>query len=1075
MFEKFQKVLIIGSGALKIGEAGEFDYSGSQALKALKEEGIESVLINPNIATVQTSEGIADKIYFLPITPYFVEKVIEKERPNGIFLSFGGQTALNCGIELYKNGIFDKYQIQILGTPIQSIIDTEDRDLFVKKLNQINVNTIQSNAVTSINEAIEGAKNLGYPVIIRAAYSLGGQGSGFCNNENELKQHAEKAFSYSSQILIEKSLKGWKEIEYEVVRDKYDNCITVCNMENFDPLGIHTGESIVVAPSQTLTNAEYHKLREIAIKIVRHIKIVGECSVQYALDPYSEEYKVIEVNARLSRSSALASKATGYPLAFIAAKLGLGYGLHELKNSVTKTTTAFFEPALDYIVCKIPCWDLGKFKGVSKEIGSSMKSVGEVMAIGGTFEEAIQKGLRMIGQGMHGFVGNKDLEFDDAEQVEEQLCTPTDTRIFVIAEAFHKGFTIDKIHNLTKIDKWFLYKLKNIYLTRQKISEYTSIEKLPNDLLREAKKMGFSDFQIAKLLFKNDGDYTVYSDKIRIYRKKLNIIPFVKQIDTLAAEYPAQTNYLYLTYNGSSHDIVFEDDQQSIIVLGSGAYRIGSSVEFDWCCVNALTTIRKEGYRSVMINYNPETVSTDYDICDRLFFDELTYERVMDIIELESPHGTIISTGGQIPNNLSLRLHKSNVHILGTSPESIDKAENRHKFSSMLDILKVDQPPWKELTNINDIFSFAENVGFPLLVRPSYVLSGAAMNVVSNKIELEHFLKLAANISNKYPVVVSEFIENAKEIEIDAVAKNGEIIVYAISEHVEFAGVHSGDATIVFPPQKIYIETVRRIKKIAKDIAFELKISGPFNIQFLAKDNHIKVIECNLRASRSFPFVSKILKTNFIELATKIMLDIPVVKPKKSLFELDYIGVKAPQFSFSRLQKADPILGVEMHSTGEVGCIGEDYYEAILKAMLSVGYTIPKKNILLSTGEPRSKTELLNSARMLSNKGYQLFATKGTKNFLEENHIPATMLHWPDEKIEPNTLTYIKEKKIDLVINIPKNLSQDELYNDYEIRRNAVDYNIPLITNARLASAFIYSFCRINQEDITIKSWQDYD
>jgi carbamoyl-phosphate synthase large subunit len=1074
MNKKIEKVLLIGSGALKIGEAGEFDYSGSQALKALKEEGIFTVLINPNIATVQTSEEIADKIYFLPVTPYFVERIIKKERPQGILLSFGGQTALNCGIALFKSGVLKKYDVEVLGTPIQAILDTEDRELFVKKLDEININTISSQAVTTPADAKTAAEKLGYPVIIRAAFALGGQGSGFCNKGDELEIMANKAFSYSSQILVEKSLKGWKEIEYEVVRDCYDNCITVCNMENFDPLGIHTGESIVVAPSQTLTNSEYHKLREIAIKIIRHIGIVGECNVQYALDPNSEDYKVIEVNARLSRSSALASKATGYPLAFVAAKLGLGYGLHELKNAITKTTTACFEPALDYIVCKIPRWDMGKFKGVSKELGSSMKSVGEVMAIGRTFEEAIQKGLRMIGQGMHGFVGNKDLEYDDPEQIKRELSNPTDMRIFVIAMALYKDLSIEEIHQLTKIDKWFLYKLKNIFDLRNKLAGYSNIEDVSDELLLDSKKMGYSDYQLAKIICKDEEDSSDYALKIRKYRISKNIIPFVKQIDTLAAEYPAQTNYLYLTYNGEEHDIVFENDDRSVIVLGSGAYRIGSSVEFDWCSVNSLLAINKTGYRSVMINYNPETVSTDYDICDRLYFDELSYERVMDIVDLENPKGVIVSTGGQIPNNLAMRLYNADVNILGTSPLSIDNSEDRHKFSSMLDRLKVDQPRWKELTTVEDIFEFVKQVGFPVLVRPSYVLSGAAMNVVSNINELEHFLQLAANVSKKYPVVVSEFIENAKEIEFDAVSKDGEVIVYAISEHVEFAGVHSGDATIVFPPQKIYVETIRRIKKISKQISKELNISGPFNIQYLAKDNDIKVIECNLRASRSFPFVSKVLKTNFIDIATKIMLGEEVEKPVKSLFELDYVGIKAPQFSFSRLQKADPILGVEMASTGEVGCIGEDYYEAILKSMLAVGYTIPAKNILLSTGPARSKIELLNSARMLVKKGYKLFGTRGTQQFLEENDIEATVLHWPDEEKEPNTLTYIKQKKIDLVINIPKNLSKDELNNDSKIRRSAVDFNIPIITNARLASAFIYAFCKRNMEDIDIKSWDEY-
>lgn len=1069
-----KKVLVIGSGALKIGEAGEFDYSGSQALKAMREEGIATVLINPNIATVQTSEGIADKIYFLPVTPYFVERVIEKEKPDGVLLAFGGQTALNCGISLYKSGIFEKNNVKVLGTPVQAIIDTEDRELFVKKLDEIEVKTIKSQAVANINDAVKWAEKLEYPVIIRAAYALGGQGSGFCDSREELIALANKAFAYSNQLLVEKSLKGWKEVEYEVVRDKYDNCITVCNMENFDPLGIHTGESIVVAPSQTLTNSEYHKLREIAIKIIRHIGIVGECNVQYALDPESEDYRVIEVNARLSRSSALASKATGYPLAFVAAKLALGYGLHELKNSVTKVTGACFEPALDYVVCKIPRWDLGKFKGVSKELGSSMKSVGEVMAIGRSFEEAIQKGLRMIGQGMHGFVGNKDIEFDNDEQIEKELSNPTDMRVFVIAMALHKNFSIDKIHQLTKIDNWFLYKLNNILLLRKELAKYNQVEELPVGILRKAKKTGFSDFQVARIIYKECEDVTFYSLQVRKFRIENNIKPFVKQVDTLAAEYPAQTNYLYTTYNGNESDILFENDKRSVVVLGSGAYRIGSSVEFDWCCVSALNAVKKNGYRSVMINYNPETVSTDYDSCDRLYFDELTFERVLDIIEMEKPLGVIVSTGGQIPNNLALRLHEAGVKILGTSPLSIDKAEDRHKFSSMLDTLDIDQPRWKELISTDDIFRFVDEVGFPVLVRPSYVLSGAAMNVVSNRNELEYFLTLASNVSKKYPVVVSEFIENAKEIEIDAVADKGEIIVYAISEHVEFAGVHSGDATMVFPPQKIYIETARRIKRIARDVARALEISGPFNMQFLAKDNEIKVIECNLRASRSFPFVSKSLKTDFIEISTAIMLGKEVVKPDKSLFELDYVCIKAPQFSFSRLQKADPVLGVEMHSTGEVGCIGEDYYETVLKAMLSVGYTIPKQNIMLSTGPSRSKTELLNSARMLAEKGFSLFATKGTHEFLKEAGILSTMVHWPDENTKPNVLDYIKEHKFDLIINIPKNLSESELFNDYEIRRAAVDYNIPLITNARLASAFIYSFCKKHIDTLAIKSWDEY-
>jgi carbamoyl-phosphate synthase large subunit len=1072
MDKSIRKVIVLGSGALKIGEAGEFDYSGSQALKALREENIKTVLINPNIATVQTSEGIADTIYFLPVTPYFVEKVIEKEKPDGILLAFGGQTALNCGIALFRSGILEKHNIRVLGTPVQAIMDTEDRDLFIKKLDEIDVKTIQSFAVTNMDDAVKAANELGYPVIIRAAYTLGGQGSGFCNNDAELLKMSEKSFSYAPQILVEKSLKGWKEVEYEVVRDCYDNCITVCNMENLDPLGIHTGESIVVAPSQTLTNSEYHSLRQLAIKIIRHIGIVGECNIQYALDPCSEDYRVIEVNARLSRSSALASKATGYPLAFVAAKLAIGYGLHEIKNSITKTTSAFFEPALDYIVCKIPRWDLNKFIGVSKQIGSSMKSVGEVMAIGRSFEEAIQKGLRMIGQGMHGFVGNRDLEF---ENIEKELSEPTDMRIFVIADAFSKGFSVKKIHALTRIDPWFLYKLQGIFNLKNDLDQYNTLDEIPFRLFKSAKIAGFSDFQIARSVFKNENEYMQDGLlEVREHRKKLGIVPYVKQIDTLAAEYPAQTNYLYLTYSGSSNDVKYLGDHKSVIVLGSGAYRIGSSVEFDWCSVNALYAINNAGYRSVMINYNPETVSTDYDVCDRLYFDELSFERVMDIIELENPHGVILSMGGQIPNNLAMRLDSQKVNILGTSPQSIDNAENRHKFSQLCDDLKIDQPRWKELTSIREIHDFVDEVGFPVLIRPSYVLSGAAMNVVSNRDEMEHYLTLAAKVSKQYPVVVSEFIEQAKEIEIDAVAREGELIAYAISEHVEFAGVHSGDATIVFPAQKIYFETMRRIKRISRQIALALNITGPYNIQFLAKDNDIKVIECNLRASRSFPFVSKVLKVNLIELATHVILGIPVEKPNKSAFDLDCIGVKAPQFSFSRLQKADPILGVDMASTGEVGCIGENFYEAILKSMLSVGYSYPKKNILLSTGPMRSKVELVNSCKLLEEKGYNLFATRGTAQFLEMNGISVTMLHWPDEDKKPNTLDYLRNKMIDLVINIPKDLSKTELSNDYLIRRSAVDFNIPLITNGRLASAFLMAICKLPLEEIAIRSWDEY-
>lgn len=1073
MKNDIKKVILLGSGALKIGEAGEFDYSGSQALKALKEEGIKTVLINPNIATVQTSEELADKIYFLPVTPYFVEKIIEKELPDGILLSFGGQTALNCGTELYKAGVFDRFNVRVLGTPVRAIMDTEDRELFVEKLNEIAIKTPRSIAVRNVEDAVEASGKLGFPVIIRAAYTLGGQGSGFASDIEELRALSSKAFSYTSQILVEESLKGWKEVEYEVVRDLYDNCITVCNMENFDPLGIHTGESIVVAPSQTLTNSEYHKLRELSIKIIRHIGIVGECNVQYALAPDSEDYRVIEVNARLSRSSALASKATGYPLAFVAAKLGIGYGLHELKNSVTKTTTACFEPALDYIVCKIPRWDLNKFAGVSHHIGSSMKSVGEVMAIGRTFEEVIQKGIRMIGQGMHGFTGNHNLDFED---IEKELANPTDMRIFVIAKALEKGLTVDRINELTKIDRWFLYKLQNIINIKDELSSYDSLDSLPKNLLAHAKINGFSDFQIARHVLNSDSS-KIHADllKVRELRKKLGIIPYSRQIDTLAAEYPAVTNYLYLTYSASEHDISYEDDRRkSVVVLGSGAYRIGSSVEFDWCSVNAINTIKKEGYRSVMINYNPETVSTDYDICDRLYFDELTFERVLDIIDLETPSGVIVSVGGQIPNNLAMRLYMSNVPVIGTSPVSIDRAENRHKFSQMCDNLSIDQPKWKELSSTEDIFKFVDRIGFPVLIRPSYVLSGAAMNVVSNRNELTHYLDLAAQVSKQHPVVVSEFIENAKEIEIDAVAKEGEIIAYAISEHVEFAGVHSGDATIVFPAQKIYFETARRIKRISRQIAKELNIIGPFNIQFLAKDNDIKVIECNLRASRSMPFVSKVLKTNLIELATRVMLGLPVEKPHKSVFELDYVGVKAPQFSFSRLAKADPVLGVDMSSTGEVGCIGEGFYEAILKAMFSVGYKVPKKSILLSTGPARSKVELLNSAKALREKGHTLYATRGTQQFLKNAGVEAHVAYWPDEKKSPNTIDLIKNREVDLVVNIPKNLSSSELNNDYSIRRSAVDYNIPLLTNARLASAYILAFCRMNIEDLAIKSWDAY-
>ena len=1071
--ENIKKVLLLGSGALKIGEAGEFDYSGSQALKALREEGIETVLINPNIATVQTSEGVADQIYFLPVQPYFVEEVIKKERPDGILLSFGGQTALNCGVELYRNGILDKYNVKVLGTPVQAIIDTEDRELFVEKLDEIGVKTIKSEACVNMEQARKAAAELGYPVIIRAAYALGGLGSGFADNEEELVKIAEKAFSFSPQVLVEKSLKGWKEIEYEVVRDRYDNCITVCNMENFDPLGIHTGESIVIAPSQTLTNSEYHKLRALAIKIIRHIGIVGECNVQYAFDPQSEDYRVIEVNARLSRSSALASKATGYPLAFVAAKLGMGYGLFELKNSVTKTTSAFFEPALDYVVCKIPRWDLSKFRGVDKELGSSMKSVGEVMAIGRNFEEAIQKGLRMIGQGMHGFVENKELEIED---IDAALREPTDKRVFVISKAMHKGYTVDQIHELTKIDKWFLEKLQHI-IDIDEAMKKCNINTLDKELLRTAKVYGFTDFQIARAVGLEDELKSMRKASlvVRNRRKNYGILPVVKQIDTLAAEYPAQTNYLYVTYAGVKSDITFENDHRSIIVLGSGAYRIGSSVEFDWCGVQALNTIRKEGYRSVMINYNPETVSTDYDMCDRLYFDELTFERVMDIIDLEQPNGVIVSTGGQIPNNLAVLLDEQHVPILGTKAQDIDNAEDRAKFSQMLTNNGINQPEWSALTSMDDIDRFIERVGFPVLVRPSYVLSGAAMNVCSNEDELKRFLQLAANVSEDHPVVVSKFIEHAKEIEMDAVAKNGEVIAYAISEHIEFAGVHSGDATIQFPPQKLYVETVRRCKRVGRQIAKELHINGPFNIQFMARDNDILVIECNLRASRSFPFVSKVLKINLIELATRVMLGLPVEKPSKNLFDLDYVGIKASQFSFNRLQKADPVLGVDMSSTGEVGCLGDDTNTALLKSMLSVGHRIPKKNILLSTGGAKQKVAMLDAAKMLIDHGYKLYATGGTSKFLNENGIENTHVLWPSEEgDEPKALDLLHNHTIDMVVNIPKNLTSSELTNGYKIRRAAIDLNVPLITNARLASAFIYAFCTTKLEDIGIKSWSEY-
>ena len=1068
-----KKVLVLGSGALKIGEAGEFDYSGSQALKALREEGIYTVLINPNIATVQTSEGVADKIYFLPVNPFFVEKVIAKERPDGVLLAFGGQTALNCGVELYKSGVLEKYNVQVLGTPVQAIMDTEDRELFVEKLDEINVKTIQSEACETIEAARAAAKELGYPVILRAAYALGGLGSGFCDNEQELNIIAEKAFSFSPQVLVEKSLKGWKEIEYEVVRDKYDNCITVCNMENLDPLGIHTGESIVIAPTQTLTKSEAAKLRALAIKIVRHVGIVGECNVQYALDPYSEDYRVIEVNARLSRSSALASKATGYPLAFVAAKIALGYGLFELKNSVTKDTPAFFEPTLDYIVAKLPRWDLGKFRGVDREIGSSMKSVGEVMAIGRTFEDTIQKGLRMIGQGMHGFTENKTLHVDDLDRA---LAAPTDKRIFFLSQALHEGYTIDRLHELTKIDRWFLEKLQNIVKTDNELKAAGSLKNIDEDLMRKAKIQGFSDFQIAKAVgLGNQMDMDYAALVARKHRLSLGVKPVVKQIDTLAAEFPAQTNYLYLTYSGVANDVKYLNDRKSVVVLGSGAYRIGSSVEFDWCGVQALKTIRENGYRSVMINYNPETVSTDYDMCDRLYFDELTFERVMDILELENPHGVIVSTGGQIPNNLALKLDAQHMPILGTTARSIDNAEDRDKFSAMLDRIGVDQPEWSALTSMEDVKTFIDKVGFPVLVRPSYVLSGAAMNVCFNQEELERFLKMAATVSKKHPVVISKFMLNTKEIEMDAVAKDGEIIAYAISEHVEFAGVHSGDATIQFPAQKLYVETVRRIKKISGQIARELNISGPFNIQYLARENEIKVIECNLRASRSFPFVSKVLKINFIDIATRIMLGLPVEKPSKNFFDFDYVGVKASQFSFNRLQKADPVIGVDMTSTGEVGCLGEDANSALLTSMLSVGMRVPKKNVLFSIGSPKQKAQMLDSARQLIAKGFNIYATLGTSKFLAEAGIPNTTVYQPSEEGTPQAIDLMREGVIEFVVSVPKDIVTDPQSDVcYHVRRAAIDLNVPLLTNARLAAAFINAFCTVDVNDLAIQSWDEY-
>ena len=1072
MKKELKKVLVLGSGALKIGQAGEFDYSGSQALKALREEGISSVLVNPNIATIQTSEGIADKVYFLPVTPFFVEEIIKKEQPDGILLAFGGQTALNCGTELYQNGILQKYGVEVLGTSVEAIMYTEDRDLFVKKLDEIPMKTPRSQAVESMEDALKAAHELGFPVMVRSAYALGGLGSGICPDEETFLKLAESAFTFSKQILVEESLKGWKEIEFEVIRDANDHCFTVASMENFDPLGIHTGESIVVAPTCSLTPEQVTYLQEISVKAIRHLGIVGECNIQYAFNAETNDYRVIEVNARLSRSSALASKATGYPLAFVAAKIALGYTLNQIGEMGTPNS-AYKAPELDYLICKIPRWDLTKFAGVSRQIGSSMKSVGEIMSIGRSFEEVIQKGLRMIGQGMHGFVGNEHTKFDN---LDEELANPTDLRIFSIASALEEGYSIERIYELTKIDPWFLEKLKNIVDYKNVLATYNTIEELPEDVLRQAKVLGFSDFQIARFVLKDSVNMEKQLLSVRNHRKELGVLPAVKRINTVASEHPELTNYLYMTYAVKGYDVNYYKNDKSVVVLGSGAYRIGSSVEFDWCSVNAVQTARKLGYKSIMINYNPETVSTDYDMCDRLYFDELSFERVLDVIDLEQPNGVIVSVGGQIPNNLAMKLHRQSVPILGTSPVSIDRAENRHKFSAMLDQLGIDQPAWKELTSIEDMEEFVAKVGYPVLVRPSYVLSGAAMNVCYNEEELKEFLQMAKEVSKEFPVVVSQFMLDTKEIEFDAVAQNGEVVEYAISEHVEFAGVHSGDATLVFPAQKIYFETARRIKRISRQIAKELNISGPFNIQYLAKNNEVKVIECNLRASRSFPFVSKILKRNFIETATRIMLDAPYSKPDKSAFDIDWIGVKASQFSFSRLHKADPVLGVDMSSTGEVGCMGDDFNEALLNAMIAVGFSIPKKAVMFSTGATKSKVDLLESSRMLANKGYQIYATAGTATFLNAHGVNTTPVFWPDERpdAEDNVMTMIAEHKFDLIVNIPKNHTKRELTNGYKIRRGAIDHNIPLITNARLASAFVNAFCEMSEKDIQIKSWQEY-
>ena len=1073
MKKELKKVLVLGSGALKIGQAGEFDYSGSQALKALREEGISSVLVNPNIATIQTSEGIADQVYFLPVTPYFVTEIIKKERPDGILLAFGGQTALNCGTELYQTGVLKEYGVQVLGTSVEAIMYTEDRDLFVKKLDEIEMKTPVSQAVENMEDALAAARRIGYPVMIRSAYALGGLGSGICPDETKFIELAESAFTFSPQILVEESLKGWKEIEFEVIRDANDHCFTVASMENFDQLGIHTGESIVVAPTCSLTQDQVTMLQDLSKQCIRHLGIVGECNIQYAFNADTNDYRVIEVNARLSRSSALASKATGYPLAFVAAKIALGYTLDEIGEMGTPNS-AYVAPSLDYLICKIPRWDLTKFVGVSRRIGSSMKSVGEIMSIGRSFEEIIQKGLRMIGQGMHGFVGNDHTRFDN---LDDELANPTDLRIFAIAQALEEGYDIQRIYDLTKIDPWFIGKLKNIVDYKVKLQSYNSLEELPAEVLKEAKVLGFSDFQIARFVLKpTSGNMEKENLAVRAYRKKLGILPAVKRINTVASEHPELTNYLYMTYGADGYDVNYYKNEKSVVVLGSGAYRIGSSVEFDWCSVNAIQTARKLGYKSIMINYNPETVSTDYDMCDRLYFDELSFERVLDVIDLEQPRGVIVSVGGQIPNNLAMKLYRQSVPILGTSPISIDRAENRNKFSAMLDQLGIDQPAWQELTSLDDVKTFVAKVGYPVLVRPSYVLSGAAMNVCYDEEELTRFLQMASEVSKEYPVVVSQFMQETKEIEFDAVAQNGEVVEYAISEHIEYAGVHSGDATLVFPAQQIYFSTARQIKKISRRIAQELNISGPFNIQFLARKNEVKVIECNLRASRSFPFVSKVLKRNFIETATRIMLDAPYTRPDKSAFDIDRIGLKASQFSFARLQNADPVLGVDMSSTGEVGCLGDDFNEALLNSLIATGYKIPKQSILLSSGATKSKVDLLDASHMLSKNGYHIYATAGTATFLNSHGIPTTPVFWPDERphAENNVMKMIAGHKFDLIVNIPKNHSKRELTNGYRIRRGAIDHNIPLMTNARLAKAFIEAFCQMKQEDIQIKSWQEY-